>query len=265
MAVLSCAFLLREGFRDTMEQLGRQEWDFIRRWLGQILRPDLSAATILEAARESVVPLSMGLLATMVAVVMAGALAYPASYALQIDSHRFTGENTAPATKLLRALFLAGARVLALLFRGIPEVAWVLILAAFFRMGMVAGLLGLTLHSTGVLARVFTETVDNIPYRRFEQADYGSRAATFLYAALPTSRMDWRTYSFFQFEVNVRAGIVLGIIGVGGLGNAFHTSIVNFTNPDALPRAGTFLLAMVLLTVAIDRTSRWLKIRGVRC
>ena len=59
----------------------------------------------------------------------------------------------------------------------------------------------------------------------------------------------------FQFEVNVRAGVVLGIIGVGGLGDAFHTSLGNF-NETSLPRAGTFLLAMVLLTVVVDRVSR---------
>jgi len=41
------------------------------------------------------------------------------------------------------------------------------------------------------------------------------------------------------------------------------TSLGNFTNPDALPRASTFLLAMVLLTAAIDRTSRRSKSRRV--
>ncbi len=56
-------------------------------------------------------------------------------------------------------------------------------------------------------------------------------------------------------------GLAFPVPGVG----TFHTSLGNLFNQGALPRASTFLLTMVLLTVLIDRTSRSLKIRCVGC
>ena len=130
--------------------------------------------------------------------------------------------------------------------------AWILALAILFKLGVIAGLLGVILHSAGVLARVFTESIDNVPYRSHEGVFNGSRFGTFLYSALPTARHDWSTFSFFQFESNVRAGVVLGVIGIGGIGDSFHSSFTHWS----MHRAGTFLLAMVVLTVVIDRLSR---------
>ena len=59
----------------------------------------------------------------------------------------------------------------------------------------------------------------------------------------------------------MRMGIVLGMVGAGGLGEAFDGN-VKF---DRLERACTFLWAMVALTVLVDRTSRWLQLRRNRC
>ena len=117
----------------------------------------------------------------------------------------------------------------------------------------------IALHTTGVMVRVFTETVDNIPYRKFEQTYTGSRLRTFAYAAVPISWRDWMTYSFFQFESNVRAAVVLGIVGVGGLGFKFKFAFDWFK----YDKASTYLIVMVLLTVAIDRISRKLKLSRV--
>jgi ABC-type phosphate/phosphonate transport system permease subunit len=53
------------------------------------------------------------------------------------------------------------------------------------------------------------------------------------------------------------------MIGAGGLGEAFDGNLrYGF---DRLPRACTFLWAMVALTVLVDRCSRWLQLRRNRC
>jgi phosphonate transport system permease protein len=107
--------------------------------------------------------------------------------------------------------------------------------------------------------RVFSETVDNIPYRRFEQSFMGSRMTCFACAAAPVSARDWMTYGFFQFESNVRMGVVLGIIGVPGLGFFFTFQFEWFQ----YEKAATYLLVMIGLTVLIDRISRALKLSRV--
>jgi phosphonate transport system permease protein len=106
---------------------------------------------------------------------------------------------------------------------------------------------------------VFGETVDNIPYRRFEQSFMGSRMACFGYVASPISWRDWMTYSFFQFESNVRTAVVLGIVGVGGLGFFFTFNFEWFR----FEKASTHLLMIIALTIMIDRVSRLLKLSRV--
>jgi phosphonate transport system permease protein len=250
------------AFARLGEELDRLEGDFAWGYTkALLLTPDLSAIPV--AIRESFVPLAVALLTTVAATLLASALAFPASAAFQLQAGRFTGENLTPLRRALRLAQVVAARGVALVFRAVPEVAWLLILGAFFRQSLLAGVLAVTIHSTGVLLRVFVETVDNVPHRRLETVAGTCRPQMFLYGALPTAWADWRTYAFFQFEVNMRMGIVLGMIGAGGLGEAFDGNLRY--GADRLPRACTFLWAMVVLTVLIDRLSRRLQLVRRRC
>ncbi|TAJ22003.1 MAG: ABC transporter permease subunit [Planctomycetota bacterium] len=249
---------LRGALANAIDELDRIEWGFIGEHFGQLLRPDLSAAALGSALRGIPLPLALGWLGTLLAVLGAALLAYPASTAMQWEPERFTGERVAPARRAARALLLGAARALALLLRAVPEAAWALLFAALLRAGPLPALAALALHSCGVLARVYSESVDDVPYRALEPAAAGGRLGAFLYGALPAARSDWTTYAFFQLESNVRTGVLLGILGLGGIGNSFHTAFVE----ARMPLAGTYLFAMVLLTVLLDRTSRWLKIAG---
>ncbi|MCC6466484.1 MAG: ABC transporter permease subunit [Planctomycetes bacterium] len=209
--------------------------------------------------RSALIPVGMAVIGTLLGVLAAIALCYPHSVAFQLEPQRFTGEAPGALRRGLRAVQLLLARAVALTSRAIPEVMWAMFFVAFFGAGVVAGAFALAIHTLGVLVRVFSETVDNIPYRRFEQAAGGSRAACFGYAAVPASWRDWMTYSFFQFESNVRAGVVLGIIGSAGLGFVFSVNFEHFQ----YPKAATNLLVIILLTVVIDRLSRLLKLSRV--
>jgi phosphonate transport system permease protein len=143
--------------------------------------------------------------------------------------------------------------------RGVPEVMWAFLLIAFFGPGLVAGTLAIALHTLGVLGRVYGEAVDNLPLRRFEPVCGASRMVTYGAVAVPLVWRDWMSYAFFQFESNVRAAVVLGLIGVGGLGFQFAFNFEWFR----FERAGTHLLAMIALTVLIDRASRLFKLGQV--
>jgi ABC-type phosphate/phosphonate transport system permease subunit len=211
------------------------------------------------ALKSAAIPVAMAVVGTLLGVLMAMLLCYPHSVAFQLEPHRFTGETAAGWQRALRATQTTLARMVAVTSRAIPEVMWAMFFIAFFGMGVVAGAIALAVHSMGVLVRVFSETVDNIPYRRFEQSFAGSRMACFGYAAVPTSWRDWMTYSAFQFESNVRAGVVLGIIGSAGLGFIFSFNFEHFH----YERASTDLIVIILLTVVIDRASRALKLTRV--
>ncbi len=255
------ALWLAEPLRRVGEELSRIEWEFIADYTGSLLSPDLSLEALGSAAIQAKVPLALGLLSTLLAVAAAAALAFPASVAFQLDAARFTGERLPAARRAGRWLLLLGSRAAGLLLRGVPEVAWVVLLSVFFKTGVLPCTLAVAAHSAGVLLRVFAETLDNVPYRRLEQVAGTCRPQIFLYGALPEAWRDWRTYAFFQFEVNVRIGVVLGMVGAGGLGDKFQSNLLWRDNH----RAGTYLLAMVLITVAIDRLSRRLLLQRPKC
>lgn len=209
--------------------------------------------------KSATIPVAMALVGTIVGVLLAMVLAFLHSVAFQIEPQHFTGESPSMLSRALRWFSVVASRIVALVSRGIPEVMWAMFFVAFFGMGVVAGAAAMALHTLGLLARVFSETVDNIPYRRFEQSFGGSRLATYSYAAVPLSWRDWMTYSFFQFESNVRAGVVLGIIGSAGLGFVFSFNFEHFQ----YHKAATNLVVIIALTVVIDRLSRLLKISRV--
>jgi phosphonate transport system permease protein len=132
-----------------------------------------------------------------------------------------------------------------------------------FRLGSLPGMLALAVHSTGLLARLFTESVDGVARSTLE-VTFGasaSRAKTFLYGAIPSVAQEWLANAFLQFESNVRAAIVLGIVGVGGLGFLFSFEFEFFR----YHRAGTYLMLMVALAISLDRLSRllgWVRVRA---
>ena len=205
-------------------------------------------------------PLALAVLATTAACALAACMAWSGSTTFQLHSHRFLPEQAGTWRRLRRGALVGVTRLGAAVLRGVPEVAWVWMLSLIFRTGVEAAVGAMLLHSAGVLARVFTETVDNVPYQQLERTGAPRRSAAFVYGALPRSRAEWRSYALFQFESNVRAGVVLGIVGVGGIGYLFNSSI----DARRMGEASTFLLTIVLLTVAIDRISRRLQ-RGPRC
>lgn len=260
VVLLGCVCWLWQPLQHAWQELWRIDWPFVEQYTIGLFVPSFAVDTWWAVLRESVVPLAIGVLSTLGGGLLAVALVYPASQAMQLHSARFTGERVTWLAQVVRALSLVVARVVALVLRGIPEVAWLVMLAVFFRSGVTPCVLAVALHTAGVLHRVFTEAVDDVPYGQLERVR-GSRPVVFWYGALPRIWANWRTYGFFQFEVNMRIGIALGMVGAGGLGLFFENNLDQRQHADA----AAFLWGMILLTVLVDRLSRWLQLTRNRC
>jgi phosphonate transport system permease protein len=222
------------------------------RMLSGVLSPDLSPARVLRALGSAGLPLSMAFLGTLLAAAGAAFAAYLSSSRFQLHEESFTGRRA--KRRLRRVLVVASVRGLAVLSRGVPDVFWAMLLVSVFRLGPLPGMLALALHSFGLLARIFAESIDGLPPRPLEvlYGTSGSRIKTYLYGAVPGVLPEWIANTFFQFEANVRAAVVLGIVGVGGLGFLFSFEFEFFH----FSRAGTYLLVMVALATVLDRLSR---------
>lgn len=248
----------RDHLAPAAELLTGKAWENLG-FFGRLLSPELDPQFVWRAVKSAAVPLAIAIVGTVLGVLAAMLLTYAHSATFQLWSERFTGESAPIWRRAWRVAQLAAARAAAMIARGVPEVMWAFLFIAFFGPGLVAGAMAIAMHTVGVLTRVFGEAVDNLPLRRFEPGCGASRQMTYATMAAPLAWRDWMTYAFFQFESNVRAAVVLGLIGVGGLGFQFNFNFEWFR----FERAGTYLIVMILLTVLIDRCVRLLNLSRV--
>lgn len=248
----------RNHLAPAAELLTGKAWENLG-FFGRLLSPELDPQFVWRAVQSAAVPLAIAIVGTVLGVVAAMLLTYRHSASFQLLSERFTGESVSIWRRAWRIVQLTVARAVAMVSRGVPEVMWAFLFIAFFGPGLVAGAMAIAMHTLGVLTRVFGEAIDNQPLRRFEPSCGASRRMTYVTMAVPLAWRDWMTYAFFQFESNVRAAVVLGLIGVGGLGFQFNFNFEWFR----FERAGTYLIVMILLTVLIDRSVRLMNLSRV--
>ena len=201
------------------------------RFVAEFFHPDLSAPFAAKAAWATLQTLAVSALGTLLAVAAGGVLALPAS-------GRF-------GTALRQA-----ARLLLNVLRSVPELVWAALMVLAVGLGPFAGVLALALHTTGVLGRLYAETLENAPPDpEHALTDAGSGALQgFVYGSLPLIVPQCVAYALYRWEMNIRMAAVLGFVGAGGLGQMlyFHLSIFQQA------QAATVLLAMLLLVFVVD-------------
>ncbi len=218
--------------------------DAIRR----AVRPELTPALVWQCGQAAVMPLALAWLATVGSAFVALLLVPWTCGAAIRRGHGPASKSARRGLQHARAVALRG---LALVFRAVPDVAWLLLIAAALRMGALAAGCALALHSTGVLVRLYTETADDWASPHLRRGP-GFGTSWLVYRVGPGVRGTLLTHTTLQAEANLRAAFALGIVGAGGLGDAFHTAISYWQ----LERASTLALAMVVLFVVLDRLAR---------
>lgn len=137
--------------------------------------------------------------------------------------------------------------------RSIPELVWATILLVAAGLGPFAGMLALALHTTGVLGRLFADSLENANlHAETTLRTNGTPAlAAFVYSTLPLLLPQMLSYTLYRWENNIRAAAVLGVVGAGGLGGMlkFHLSLFQ------MQEAATVIIAMLLLVVLVDAAS----------
>jgi phosphonate transport system permease protein len=142
----------------------------------------------------------------------------------------------------------------------VPELVWAALMVLAAGIGPFAGALALALHTTGVLGRLFAESLENAP-RQPERAllQSGSGAvAAFAYGSLPLVLSQWVAYTLYRWEMNIRMATVLGFVGGGGLGQLLYFHLSIFQQEQAM----TVLAAMFALVALVDMASARLR-RGL--
>ncbi|TCK31211.1 phosphonate transport system permease protein [Ancylobacter aquaticus] len=132
--------------------------------------------------------------------------------------------------------------------RAINELVFALIFIAAVGLGPFAGVLALFIHTTGVVAKLFSEAVEAIDPAPVEgiRGTGGTWLQEVIYGVLPQVMPLWISYALYRFESNVRSATVLGIVGGGGIGMTFNETMRGFLYSQA-----SAILIMVVITVSL--------------
>jgi phosphonate transport system permease protein len=195
------------------------------RFVAELLVPNLQAAFLQKLWWATLETLAMSVLGTLLAVVL--------------------------------GLMIVRLRFVANMLRSIPELIWATLLLIAAGLGPMAGTLALALHTSGVLGRLFAESLENAdasPAMALRIRGV-SEAQIFCYATLPQIIPQLVSYTLYRWENNIRAAAVLGVVGAGGLGGmlSFHMSLFQMAETSSV------LLAMLALVVLVDALSYWIR------
>jgi phosphonate transport system permease protein len=134
--------------------------------------------------------------------------------------------------------------------RTVPDLVFALMFVSTFGLGPLAGILAISLHSFGTLGKLFTEAIENIDTKPVEGVrSTGSRfVETVRFGALPQVISTFASYTLLRFEINVRSGSVVGMVGAGGIGQDLFVAIRKFYYTDV----SAILLMIIVCVAAID-------------
>jgi len=137
--------------------------------------------------------------------------------------------------------------------RVFPEIVLALMFIKAVGPGAYAGVLAVSIHSIGMLGKLFSEAVENVD-RRPEEAIIsagGTRAGALTLATFPTVLPEFLNYTLYRFEISVRAASILGIVGAGGIG----TPLIFALQTRNWERVGIILVGIIIMVTLIDYIS----------
>jgi len=175
-----------------------------------------------------------------------------------VTTRALSQSRIGPGPGRVRAAALRqSARALLMVLRAIPEIVWALIFVRAVGLGPAAGVLALAITYGGMLGKVYSEileSTDTRPARALLEGGSG-RIAALLYGLLPNTAQELASYTVYRWECAVRASVVMGFVGAGGLGQLMDQSMKMLAGGEA----SSILLVFLLLVLLADALSNALR------
>ncbi|MEJ5284146.1 MAG: phosphonate ABC transporter, permease protein PhnE [Brevinematales bacterium] len=112
-------------------------------------------------------------------------------------------------------------------FRGMPDIIFALFFVVALGLGPFPGVLALAFSSAGLLAKFYTEVIENIDEKQIEaiEATGANTIQKIRHAIIPQILPLFNSYNLYVLDRNVRTSTVLGIVGAGGIGYMLSVSM----------------------------------------
>jgi phosphonate transport system permease protein len=133
-------------------------------------------------------------------------------------------------------------------FRAINEMVFAMLFVVAVGLGPFAGVLALWIHTTGILAKLFSEAVEAIDHQPIEGIRSTGAGALheITYGVIPQVMPLWISFTLYRFESNVRSATVVGMVGAGGIGVLLWEIIRSFQYKET-----SAVMVIVVITVSV--------------
>ncbi|WP_114285751.1 phosphonate ABC transporter, permease protein PhnE [Candidatus Halocynthiibacter alkanivorans] len=145
------------------------------------------------------------------------------------------------------------------LIRAIPLILVAMLMVGAVGLGPLPGILAITFHATGMLAKFYAEAIDGVapgPVLALDSIG-ATRLQRLRFGIWPQMAPVILRDTVFRFELNLRESLILGIVGAGGIGLSVQTYVRSFQ----YDKAATVTIAIAALVVLIELLNNLLRKR----
>ncbi len=145
--------------------------------------------------------------------------------------------------------------------RAINEMVFAMLFVVAVGLGPFAGVLALWVHTTGILAKLFSEAVEASDPQPIEgiRSTGASALEEIVFGLIPQVLPLWISYSLYRFESNVRSATVVGMVGAGGIGMVLWEIIRGFYYAETC----AVMIIIVLTVTLLDLLSAQIRKRFI--
>lgn len=164
----------------------------------------------------------------------------------------FTAFNTSPKREI-SIFFKAIINIL----RTFPPIITAIIFFRGVGPGPLAGAMALSIYTTGVLTKMYSEVLENTDenIKNSVLITGASNIESYRHGLIPHTLPTFLSLSLYRLESNIRNSTILGIIGAGGIGTTLSMNIT-WRNWE---RVGLLLLGTSIMVILIDQFSNFLR------
>jgi len=226
-----------------------------RDFLSGLIPPAHSREFLTFAIKPTLDTLCISILGTLMGVFLAFPLSLLATRSLYHGGVTVS-ERAQTLSKVRTAPYFLARGFLNLL-RSIPELVWALIFVRAVGLGPLPGVLALGVAYAGMLGKLYSEILDSVDSKPIDalHSTGASKVRIILYGYLPLAFPDLISYTLYRWECGIRAAVVLGFVGAGGIGQELELSMRMFNYHEV----STLLIILFLLVGMAGLLSSWIR------
>ncbi len=152
-------------------------------------------------------------------------------------------------------------RAIMTLTRSVHEIVWGLIFVSAVGLGALPGIMAVSMRSIGFISKLTAEAIEDIEPGPLEaiKSTGANQLQIIFFGVIPQILPAFIGNTIFQWDINIRRATIMGLVGAGGLGLAFHRQLVMYNYGGV-----TTVIIAILMLIAIGEIGSYYGRRAVQ-